>query len=125
MTAPLAASHPDADELTRDLIARLRAVLVEDLATQEQHFAELRTTAESLRGQRDQDSLLERELAEGSAAQRLEVIVDIKDALIRIKTGTYGRCQRCGEPIAPARLEAIPHTRHCISCPPLTPRRLG
>ena len=30
--------------------------------------------------------------------------------------GTYGICRDCGEPIAAARLNAIPWTRVCISC---------
>ena len=33
-----------------------------------------------------------------------------------IEEGTYGICRDCGEPIAPARLNAIPWTRVCISC---------
>ena len=37
-------------------------------------------------------------------------------ALRRIDQGTYGACRDCGEPIAKARLEAIPWTRVCISC---------
>ena len=43
----------------------------------------------------------------------------------RIDAGTYGRCDRCGETIAPARLEALPHTRHCVSCPPQSARLIG
>ena len=40
----------------------------------------------------------------------------IEDALRRIDQGTYGVCRDCGEPIAPARLNAIPWTRVCITC---------
>jgi len=39
-----------------------------------------------------------------------------KEALDRIEHGTYGICRDCGEPIAPARLNAIPWTRVCITC---------
>ena len=38
------------------------------------------------------------------------------EALIRIDKGTYGICRDCGEPIARARLEAIPWTRVCKTC---------
>ena len=40
----------------------------------------------------------------------------IEEALWRIEKGTYGMCRDCGEPIAPARLNAIPWTRVCITC---------
>ncbi len=33
-----------------------------------------------------------------------------------IGTGDYGRCERCGEPIAPERLEAIPDALRCVEC---------
>ena len=32
------------------------------------------------------------------------------------RRGTYGACLRCGQPIAPARLEALPWAAHCIEC---------
>ena len=38
------------------------------------------------------------------------------EALERMEKGTYGICRDCGEPIAPARLDAIPWTRVCITC---------
>src|SRR4026208_1909183 len=40
----------------------------------------------------------------------------IEEALGRIEKGTYGICRDCGEPIAEARLNAIPWTRVCIVC---------
>ncbi|WGW11361.1 TraR/DksA C4-type zinc finger protein [Saxibacter everestensis] len=41
---------------------------------------------------------------------------EIDAALLRVEDGSYGKCQQCGEPIAPARLEALPATRLCLSC---------
>lgn len=38
----------------------------------------------------------------------------IDAALDRVADGTYGRCVVCGEPIAPARLEARPFALTCI-----------
>ncbi len=40
----------------------------------------------------------------------------IQAALKRIEAGTYGKCQRCGNAIEPARLEALPHAPTCIAC---------
>ena len=45
-----------------------------------------------------------------------KILQAIEDALRRIEQGTYGTCRDCGEPIAEARLNAIPWTRVCISC---------
>jgi DnaK suppressor protein len=45
-----------------------------------------------------------------------KILQAIEEALARIEKGTYGICRDCGEPIAPARLNAIPWTRVCITC---------
>jgi RNA polymerase-binding transcription factor DksA len=34
----------------------------------------------------------------------------------RIDNGTYGLCITCGQPIAPARLEALPYAVTCMIC---------
>ena len=45
-----------------------------------------------------------------------KILTAIEEALSRIDKGSYGVCRDCGEPIAEARLRAIPWTRVCISC---------
>jgi DnaK suppressor protein len=45
-----------------------------------------------------------------------KILQAIEEALRRIDQGTYGICRDCGEPIAEARLRAIPWTRVCITC---------
>src|SRR5947207_14887873 len=45
-----------------------------------------------------------------------KILQAIEDALTRIEEGNYGLCRDCGEPIAEARLNAIPWTRVCIAC---------
>ena len=47
------------------------------------------------------------------AIQQLELV---DAALQRLDAGTFGTCQRCGQPIAEARLEALPWAAHCIGC---------
>jgi DnaK suppressor protein len=37
-------------------------------------------------------------------------------AASRLAAGTYGRCGRCGGPIAPERLDALPAAETCIAC---------
>jgi len=50
-----------------------------------------------------------------SDAKRAE-IMNIDEALERIRQGRYGRCLECGEPIDIQRLELRPYTRFCVSC---------
>ena len=45
-----------------------------------------------------------------------KILQAIEEALWRIEKGSYGVCRDCGEPIAEARLNAIPWTRVCIGC---------
>jgi len=49
-------------------------------------------------------------------------------ALAKLDEGTYGSCDACGEPIAPARLRAMPDGVLCLGCassqsPARPPRR--
>lgn len=53
---------------------------------------------------------------EGQGALVAREIASVKRALARIEDGTYGECVRCGEDIAPARLEARPEAALCINC---------
>jgi DnaK suppressor protein len=43
-------------------------------------------------------------------------LAELDDALDRLRQGSYGRCERCGRPIAAARLAARPAARTCITC---------
>ena len=52
-----------------------------------------------------------------SLMQNQELVLgEIADALERIRQGTFGRCEECDKPIAKARLQALPYTRHCVAC---------
>jgi DnaK suppressor protein len=43
-------------------------------------------------------------------------LADADAAVAAREAGTYGRCESCGRPIAPERLEARPTARTCIDC---------
>lgn len=58
----------------------------------------------------------ERGEAERLAADLQESLEDVDDALLRLERGTYGQCERCGEAISEARLEAMPTARRCLDC---------
>ena len=40
----------------------------------------------------------------------------IEEALNRIRQGTFGTCAVCKQPIAKARVEAVPWTHLCLEC---------
>ena len=46
----------------------------------------------------------------------LHELAEIAALRERLANGTYGECIECGEPIAPARLEAYPTARRCAEC---------
>jgi len=75
-----------------------------ELSSHTYHMADLGTDAQ----EREKKFLL--------ASKSGRFVYHIDEALRRIKEGTYGKCQACGEPISTARLEAVPHARFCIAC---------
>ena len=62
----------------------------------------------------------QRDLALRDRSDHQLVLVD--EALARLDTGTFGACVRCGNPIAPERLEALPWAARCIDCQRLAAR---
>ncbi|MFC1899318.1 TraR/DksA family transcriptional regulator [Chloroflexota bacterium] len=45
-----------------------------------------------------------------------EQMAAVEHALHKFEDNTYGLCESCGKPMDPARLEALPHARRCITC---------
>lgn len=76
----------------------------QELSAYDNHPADLGTTTAN----RELDMRLVRHLR-----RRQE---DVQRALAKIHQGSYGRCDRCGAIIEPARLEAEPETAFCLSC---------
>ena len=58
----------------------------------------------------------ERGEAEALAKTLRETLGEVEHAIGKLETGAYGTCESCGQPIAPARLEANPAARLCINC---------
>jgi DnaK suppressor protein len=58
----------------------------------------------------------EYELLRQIDAAALAEVHKIDDALAKMKGGTYGLCETCGESIPMERLKALPHSTQCVSC---------
>ena len=56
----------------------------------------------------------ERDLALRSNSQ--DLLAQVEAAIKRMDEGRYGTCARCGQPIAPDRLAALPYAIYCITC---------
>src|SRR4051812_44619245 len=56
----------------------------------------------------------DREMASTLEDNSTHVLTAIDAALLRIENGTYGVCERCGQPIGVERLEALPWATLCI-----------
>ncbi|MDY0251057.1 MAG: TraR/DksA family transcriptional regulator [Pseudomonas sp.] len=53
---------------------------------------------------------------QGLLADARTSVNEVQQALARLDAGTYGECEKCGEPISAARLEALPSAAFCIHC---------
>jgi DnaK suppressor protein len=95
--------------------ARLETQLAE-LEARQAHIAE--DLAEPLNADSSEQAVEMEDDAslEGQGALVAREIASVKRALARIADGVYGECVRCGEEIAPARLEARPEAALCIDC---------
>ena len=76
----------------------------EELGFQDNHLGDVATAT------------FDREMASTLEENSTHVLVEIDAALDRIENGTYGVCQRCGNPIGEDRLEALPWATLCIDC---------
>ncbi len=57
---------------------------------------------------------LEKEYLNQLAARTKKYIIQLENALVRIKNNTYGICVDTGKLIPKDRLRAVPHTQHSI-----------
>ena len=65
----------------------------------------------------DEMAMLERrEVAYATRSLLFQRATEIAGAFRRLEEGTYGVCEVCEGPIAPARLEAMPEVRLCVRC---------
>jgi DnaK suppressor protein len=103
---------------------RLKDALIE-------HRTHLRSEISELGADPDSDSVevdLERGFSDSARstderARLISVAKALRDnlrevdrALAKMDLGTYGVCERCGQPIAQERLEALPWAILCIAC---------
>ncbi|GAB2461981.1 hypothetical protein GCM10027265_09000 [Jatrophihabitans fulvus] len=124
---------PSGSDWTQAELAEVRAQLVDELT--EMHDAydvsmhdldELQRSSSDGAGDDQADAgskTFEREQEQSIAANRFDLMTQMERAVERIDKGTYGFCERCGKPIAKARLQAFPAATLDVTCKALEERR--
>jgi DnaK suppressor protein len=101
-----------------------RAALLERAAEEEADLAAIAAERATELVERAQDVGTAGLIARLDDQARREIL-EINAALDRLAEGSYGRCAACGEPIATARLRALPATALCLGCAERAERRQG
>ena len=104
-------------------------VALEERETYEQQAVALKAEADQLAAEMEPGDVqfdeesgqgdtmnVERERDLALSAQALAAVEDIDKALAKIDAGTYGICERCGQPIPKERLRALPYAALCVAC---------
>lgn len=104
------------------LVEHLRAKLLDrrrelfaDAARTEDDVLQLEQEPQSESAEQGQEENLIRLLDRMDTRLKAE-IESIDRALIRLETGGYGVCARCGGEIGQSRLGVLPWAEHCIDC---------
>lgn len=99
----------------RGRLAHMLAVLSGDIGTLEAEA--LSDAASSKEGQRDGSSdgyyqEFSLQLLEHDESTMREVL----EAIERVDSGEYGKCESCDDWIVKERLKMVPHARFCVDC---------
>jgi DnaK suppressor protein len=109
-------------------LERFRELLLAERREAEERLAEQSEGITAVRAARSDGSVDDEHDPDGPTmsqewSQRTAVLhdvehelVDVDRALARIDDGTYGVCEKCGQKISVARLEARPTATLCIDC---------
>jgi len=105
--------------LVRSRLESVKKRLIEEL---EQLQAGIRPAGErregSPFGKREEEATETLELEKRIVLEKRvrDQLAEVECALSKFEKGTYGMCDNCGQPIDPARLEALPQASLCLSC---------
>ncbi|MGW3469629.1 TraR/DksA family transcriptional regulator [Saccharopolyspora sp. NPDC000995] len=105
----------------RELLAEERASAMARVEALERHLASIGEVSAWTGTDDEHDPegatlAYERAQAQSLLADVRRELDELERATARLDEGTYGICQRCGKPIAPERLEALPAATTCIAC---------
>lgn len=103
-------------------LAHFKEILIAQLREHSNHVRDDQAAALELSddGVKDSSDMsvmdVSKEIALRLGDRESQMVADIDQALLRIKEGSYGLCNRCGKPIDERRLEALPTARFDAEC---------
>jgi RNA polymerase-binding protein DksA len=134
--APKPPPKPKGPPLPAKTVEKLQRLLEEERITYIRQAEDLAAEAEALATQHEPGDVhfdeeggegdtvnIERERDLALSASARQAVEEIDRALARISSGIYGICERCGNRISVARLEALPYAALCIDCKSREERR--
>ena len=102
----------DANDGYRDMLVAKRDQVLSGLGIKFDTLARMGRVAEEDQAQISHDEFISLRLNSLDYVQlRL-----IEEALDRLRSGDYGTCMGCEEPIPAKRLRALPWARYCVTC---------
>ena len=123
--AKAGSAKPPADKFLQEQLTLLH----EERATYEEQAAVLKAQADQMAQEMEPGDIqfddesgeggtanIDRERDLALSAQARMAVDEIDHAITKIGSGTYGRCESCGQPIPKARLKALPQARLCVAC---------
>ncbi len=119
-------SQEEKTKYTADELVEFEEIIQKKLDAAREEYNELRAslsrkndqgtdnTAGQVKPLEDGADTMEKESITQLAARQQKFIIQLENALARIKNGTYGVCVDTGKLIPKERLRAVPHTMHSI-----------
>jgi DnaK suppressor protein len=109
------------DGSTGPLLAKERQAVLDRLAALERDFSAIVEAADQANADDEHDPegatiAFERQHVAALLDQARRQLAQVDAAIGRLHAGQYGWCERCGQPIPPARLAARPTATTCIRC---------
>ena len=105
--------------LLRSRLESERKRLIEEL----EHLKSMVRPADERRegspfGKREEEATESFELEKRLTLEKriIDQLAEVEHTLRKFEEGTYGLCDSCGQPIDPARLEALPQANLCLNC---------
>jgi RNA polymerase-binding transcription factor DksA len=114
-------TEPEPRAGARDLLAASRSAALRRLTALEAEFAGIVESAGQAGTDDEHDPegatiAFERQHVVALIGSAREQLTEIEAALGRLDQGSYGTCERCGQPIGAGRLAARPAAWLCIGC---------
>lgn len=103
----------DKTSLRRSLVRRMESLL----ASADDTIRKLKVNHDKFPDPFDQAALeVSKNIELSCRLKDWDLLLDIKETILRIDHGLFGMCDHCGRQISPKRLRVAPMSRLCVDC---------